>query len=236
MKKNMKKNMKLLLSAGLAVGLMCSAAPAFAADLGPGVYVTDKASGVTLTPQKANGNTGTSITSSTAKVGQENVTYYEGADRFELQYTGNSGYHLVLMLKGVTNEKPIPAADNIVYINQSDAQGTDPTFDLYPSDLAAGDYGIYTSVTGGTGLIKQAVVHKVDKAVKVPYVLGDVNKNGEFDSNDALQVLQHSVGLAMLEGDKFAAGDVNHDGELGSSDALLILQRSVGMIDKFPTQ
>ncbi|MBQ7549078.1 MAG: dockerin type I repeat-containing protein, partial [Clostridia bacterium] len=63
--------------------------------------------------------------------------------------------------------------------------------------------------------------------------IGDVNGDGNINSSDALMVLQHSVGLETLTGDRFTAADVNRDTVINSSDALMILQYSVGNISKF---
>lgn len=63
--------------------------------------------------------------------------------------------------------------------------------------------------------------------------LGDVNKDGNINSTDALMVLQHAVGQKTLTGDAKTAADVTKDGSINSSDALKILQYSVGNIKSF---
>lgn len=63
--------------------------------------------------------------------------------------------------------------------------------------------------------------------------LGDINADGNINSNDALLALQHSVGKTNLTGDKFIAGDVDKNKIINSSDALKIIQYSVGQITKF---
>lgn len=56
---------------------------------------------------------------------------------------------------------------------------------------------------------------------------GDVNGDGKVNSNDALLVLQYSVGkINKID----SSADVNGDGKINSSDALTILQISVGTV------
>lgn len=60
--------------------------------------------------------------------------------------------------------------------------------------------------------------------------LGDVNKDGKINSEDALLVLKYSVGLEEVEE---AVADVTKNGTVNSEDALLILKYSVGLITNF---
>lgn len=60
--------------------------------------------------------------------------------------------------------------------------------------------------------------------------LGDVNGDGNVNSNDALMILKYSVGLEA--GDFLTnRADMNGDGQINSSDALTVLKTSVGLID-----
>ncbi|MBO5420885.1 MAG: dockerin type I repeat-containing protein [Clostridia bacterium] len=65
------------------------------------------------------------------------------------------------------------------------------------------------------------------------YDLGDINFDRKINSADALLVLQHSVKIITLTGEKFTNADVNKDNSINSLDALKILQFSVGKIDQF---
>ena len=47
-------------------------------------------------------------------------------------------------------------------------------------------------------------------------------------ANDALIVLQHSVGKRTLTDAQLKVSDVNKDGKVNAVDALMILQASVG--------
>lgn len=60
------------------------------------------------------------------------------------------------------------------------------------------------------------------------HTMGDVNKDGWINANDALQVLKHSVGINILI-DELAA-DMNADGYINAADALIILKTSVGIL------
>ena len=65
---------------------------------------------------------------------------------------------------------------------------------------------------------------------------GDLNNDAKVNSGDALAVLKHSVGSALLTGDNLIFGDVNADSKINSADALLILQYAVGRISSFPAE
>lgn len=80
-----------------------------------------------------------------------------------------------------------------------------------------------------------AVLVSAEEAA-VGFKYGDITADGSINSSDALSVLRHSVGAALLEGNAFKAADVNGDGNINSSDALLILQYSVGSVKLFPVE
>lgn len=73
-------------------------------------------------------------------------------------------------------------------------------------------------------------------AEKPKGVLGDANGDGKVLANDAMLVLQRSVGAIGEDRLNVALCDVNGDGKLLANDAMLILQRSVGAIQKFPAE
>lgn len=72
-------------------------------------------------------------------------------------------------------------------------------------------------------LLSTATVSQANAAA-----LGDVNEDEKINSSDALLVLQHSVGTAILEENQKIIADVTGDGRINSSDALIILQVAVG--------
>lgn len=78
-------------------------------------------------------------------------------------------------------------------------------------------------IAGGAAVTSSAAVIKY----------GDVNNDGKIDSSDALSVLEHSIGKAVLEDDAFTRADVNGDKKVNASDALDILRYSVGLTDTF---
>ena len=57
---------------------------------------------------------------------------------------------------------------------------------------------------------------------------GDLDGDMRITANDALIVLQHSVGKRTLTDAQRRVSDVNKDGKVNAVDALMILQASVG--------
>lgn len=72
---------------------------------------------------------------------------------------------------------------------------------------------------------------KVIFAEKNAHLPGDVTRDFRINSHDALQILQHSVGMISLDASHQTQADVDKNGNVNSSDALMILQYSVGQID-----
>ena len=218
----MRKFLRILLLTAVLAGALCVSALA-AEPTEAGVYGMTTETGITVTPQKADG---TAIDAST-QGGYSG--YYAGAVKFGVEATGLTAgsQYLLLMVSG----DGAPGADNIVYIDQqaADANGT-VAFTAYPQALDKGSYRIFllggeqTLSSGGLAVSFQAYV---------PYTLGDVNDDGTIDSADALLVLKHSVHLLDLDAVQQLAANVNKDNTIDSSDALLILRYSVHLIDKF---
>ena len=65
---------------------------------------------------------------------------------------------------------------------------------------------------------------------------GDVTGNGVINSDDALQILNHSVGTITLSPEQIKLADVSADNAVNSYDALLVLRYSVELISSFPAQ
>ena len=91
-------------------------------------------------------------------------------------------------------------------------------------------------------LIPQEKKDKLEKLVAIvdPVIppvtrkVGDVNNDEKIDTQDALLVLQHIVGITTLEGDDLTAADAYADGKIGTDDALSILQFVVNIVTELP--
>jgi len=59
--------------------------------------------------------------------------------------------------------------------------------------------------------------------------LGDVNRDGQADSTDALIVLSADVGMNTAAFCPMNCGDVDGNGQVDSTDALIIMSYDVGM-------
>ena len=210
---------QLLLAAVLLVGLLTPAVAAVDAADPEGIYdleiVSEYLATATIVPLTAD---------SESPVSANANGVYPAAVRLQVTVTGiTDNYSLIF----AQNEDGVPTESNLVYIDQKSAEAGTLSFLVYPSALK-GDttYYLYLSGTSGRDLLASFKYN-------VPYVLGDINGDGDIDSIDALLVLQHSVKIVTLEGKQFLAADVNGDGDRDSVDALLILQYSVGIIASF---
>lgn len=135
--------------------------------------------------------------------------------------------YVILMLK---DNAEVPTEGNILYIDQKAASAAETaetagtiTFDVYPSAMTDGVIYIAGVEDGLTKLV----------IVEGKYVLGDVNADGNINADDALPILQHSVGLYNLADDELLAANVHSDNNINADDALKILQYSVGIISSF---
>ncbi len=73
-----------------------------------------------------------------------------------------------------------------------------------------------------------ALVKAVEDQTSPDYKIGDVNKNGRLDSEDAAMVLKHTIGLITVD-EKIA--DWDEDGVVESADASAILKASIGLTE-----
>lgn len=233
----MKKLRNALLLAGVLAALLCITALAETQEFAQGgFYVTDKASGVTITPQTATGET---VSSTSADVdGQTGYeSFYPGSVKMAVTYSGSIAAgenYVVLLVEG----DALPTVDNaIYYIDQTTTASTGSiTFNVYPMDIAEQKpLTLYiTSDKEGFSTIKIPMGYAPAGEYDVqPYTLGDVNEDGKINSVDALLNLQASVGKITLSASAKLAADVNLDGTVNSVDALRILQYSVGKITSF---
>lgn len=61
-------------------------------------------------------------------------------------------------------------------------------------------------------------------------LMGDVNFDGEVNSEDALLTLRAALGIIEFTDEQMLRGDMNGDGEVRSDDALIILRISLGIL------
>ena len=218
----MRKFLRILLLTAVLAGALCVSALA-AEPTEAGVYGMTTETGITVTPQKADG------TAIDASAQGDYSGYYAGAVKFGVEATGLTAgsQYLLLMVSG----DGAPGADNIVYIDQqaADANGT-VAFTAYPQALDKGSYRIFllggeqTLSSGGLAVSFQAYV---------PYTLGDVDNNGKIQAVDALAVLRHVAKIETLDDTASLAADVDCDGKIKAVDALAILRYVAKIIDHF---
>jgi hypothetical protein len=127
---------------------------------------------------------------------------------------------------------------DILYINQ-DAKGgaVNGTAALKAVDggLADGTYLVKVGYYDADNVFRIAEdTFTVGNDTPTPaYTLGDVNADGEIDSQDALLILEYEVGAKDLTDTQKLAADTNKDSDYDSQDALLILEYEVGNITSF---
>ena len=217
----MRKFLRILLLTAVLAGALCVSALA-AEPTEAGVYGMTTETGITVTPQKADG---TAIDASTQG---DYSGYYAGAVKFGVEATGlkAGSQYLLLMVSG----DGAPGADNIVYIDQqaADANGT-VAFTAYPQALGKGSYRIF--LLGGKQTLNSGPAASFQ--AYVPYTLGDVNDDGTIDSADALEALLLFVESKTPTETERLAADVNKDGTIDSYDALQMLRYFVEEIHSF---
>lgn len=216
----MRKFLRILLLTAVLAGALCVSALA-AEPTEAGVYdvVKTTETGITVTPQKADG---TAIDASTQG---DYSGYYAGAVKFGVKATGLTAgsQYLLLMVSGDS----APGADNIVYIDQqaADANGT-VAFTAYPQALDKGSYRIF--LLGGEQTLSSGPAASFQ--AYVPYTLGDVNDDTYINASDALQVLKFAAKLETPTETQALAANVNRDGYINASDALMILKYAAKLI------
>lgn len=214
----MRKFLRILLLTAVLAGALCVSALA-AEPTEAGVYGMATETGITVTPQTAEGK---AIDASTQG---DYSGYYAGAVKFGVEATGLTAgsQYLLLMVSG----DGAPGADNIVYIDQqaADANGT-VAFTAYPQALGKGSYRIF--LLGGEQTLSSGPAASFQ--AYVPYTLGDVNDDTYINASDALQVLKFAAKLETPTETQALAANVNRDGYINASDALMILKYAAKLI------
>ena len=127
------------------------------------------------------------------------------------------------------NISTITEAD-IQYIDQDTSDEADGTCSItfrMPIGAKAATYAVYVS---GTGVETKDVKYlKIASTEGETYICGDITKDGQVSSDDALWALRNEVGLNIPANTDIEAGDVNNDMLVDSTDALWMLRYEVGL-------
>ena len=134
--------------------------------------------------------------------------------------------------------------------NLAAAKAVEDAIDALPSveEVKAEDEGNVRTVDASRNaltddqkaLIPQEKIDKLNALVDhfdnppVTRKVGDVNGDETINTEDALLVLQHIVGITTLEGDDLTAADAYADGKISTDDALSILQFVVNIVTELP--
>ena len=141
-------------------------------------------------------------------------------DAFNLTTNAEDGeMYLLLVLAG---DAVLPDKDNILYVNQETAEGDTVTFEnVYPKSIA--NSTIYLAGGNLDGLTPIGTIE-----VAAPeFNLGDVNKDGKVDSDDAVAILRQLASLPTEYDATYA--DFNEDSLKDSDDAVAILRWLAGL-------
>lgn len=157
----------------------------------------------------------------------EDAAALKGAEKFGLTYTyadsdpAKEEMFLILVLLGEEEAKPLPDKDNILYVNQKSGNGSVTFSSVYPSEIEKST--IYLAGGSLSGLTPIGSITKQEPE----FDLGDVNKDGVVDSDDAVAILRQ---LASLPTEYDAAyADFNEDALKDSDDAVAILRWLAGL-------
>ena len=159
----------------------------------------------------------------------ENVTFDANSTKFDMTYTtgnaGKDGMFLVLVLKAGTGAAP--RAEDILYVNQTTADGTEVSFtaekgnEIYPSAIEDGSQ-IYLA---GTGLGELKLMGTIETpAVKI----GDVNGDGCVDVTDVNFIRLYMLDRKALTNEQLTAADVDHTAEVNVTDVNIIRLNILG--------
>ncbi len=235
----MKKRIGIVTLVFVLAAMVCLPTLASAEEVtAPGFYNFGTVNNVTITPKDATGD----VTAVNADVNADSTadTFYPNANKFTVNYTGatKDAYYGILLVDG----DAVPTKeDEIFYIDQVTAEGTNVDFLVYPilSKENNSKQTLYiSSSVEGAGLVSVPLYYTTAGTYEVggdepEYTLGDLNDDGMWNSSDALKTLQIGLGLHSPTAVEKAAADVNSDNLVNSGDALKILQFGLGLIDSW---
>lgn len=157
-----------------------------------------------------------------------------GAVRFDLTLTDDNitadKQYLVMVLNKATNA---PTKDDVVFIDQMSSAAGSVTFpNVYPILSIGKAYHVYLSSNDADAPVTsltEVASFAYSRDPSNPWSMGDVDRNNDINSTDALRVLQYAVGKFAFDEEQRILADVNPaDHDINSTDALWILQAAVG--------
>ena len=87
----------------------------------------------------------------------------------------------------------------------------------------------YTVTGGGFSMPEGDVVITATFIEESDYAYGDINRDGDVNSADAILLLQYDAGLVTLDAEQQLLADVNRDGRITVYDANEILRIDAGL-------
>lgn len=226
--KKVLRSVSFLLAVMLLFGVAASAAST--ADIYDLRVVKSTFADCKVVPEAGNND----ATPTTGYVNGATKMIFTGVDKFALTFTpsvANEQYMVFMLKKNGANTMPVEG--NIYYINQ-EATSSQFDFNVYPSDLETGEYGIYVSSVG-TGYKEVGSLAVAEAWEKAGFMLGNVNLDEQNDITlaDAMLILNALVKNVTLNETQNSAADVNCDGSLSLSDAMSVLNYLVKNIVSF---
>lgn len=151
---------------------------------------------------------------------------------FSATVTGLAANEQCLLL--VLTDQNTPTVDNIIYVNQAQADGTGKaTFaNVVPEDMTKQEtYYIYaTSATAAFTQNPATFLYYYAAVAR-----GDANGNGRIQTGDATLILRYCAKIITESGLVIEAADTNSNGKIQTGDATLILRYCAKIIQEFPT-
>lgn len=163
----------------------------------------------------------------TAKDTSTTVSFTDAdCTQLTLTYKSNAivkdGLYLLSVVKDDGSGNYVPTESTILDIRQVQAAeaGTVSFPQIFPTEIANS-----AIIISGDGLSEPVIV----ATIQLPYVLGDVDEDGEITASDAGMILRAVVGIETLSSNQFLAANLDGDEAITASDAGKLLRVIVGL-------
>ena len=229
----MKKVISILIAVVMIFGAL--AITASAEDIAAGFYNIGEHDNIALVGISS--ATGEAVATESVDVNGDGAadTLYVDADGIKATYTGatEGAYYGIILVE----DRGLPTVDSeIYYIDQVTAESNSFEIEVYPKlPEEKKAFTLYVSCSDASKPLESVGLnYRLAGPVEADegsIVIGDLNSDGIWNSQDALTVLQIGGNIILDATDaQRAAADVNGDNIINSSDALAILQYGAGLI------